>query len=465
MQIRSGQRRLSNQVLFHLGTSYFAAVARVVSWLIVSAVVFRWGGPEQLALLMLVRGTIGLLSYVSLGLTPALIHHLSKGSESTVAPDVLVEATDNAVLTESKSPWDSGLIFVHALALTMAAGVLGGGIVIAYAVGFSWIHGNHPSWEGFTYWVVILVGTGLILRLVGDVFGAGLQASQQIGRDSISQVIAETIFVLGTVWIPLAPVIAAAVGFALANATLLCCRVVLYRNGFSRKWHGFEPAVAKMLLISGLFVLIAQLADWFYAPFNQILIERYLSVETLAAYVPALQVDAALLLLVSGLSVVMLPYAARAMQSHDYLRLRRIYLSGTLFALGVLSVAAVVVVWQDEWLFTRWFGDSLPQTQAMLPWIMVHTVIGASAMPARAVLLGMGHFKVYAIAALAGGMANLILAVIFLVTTSWGIYAIIYATILTVSIRCLIWMPAYVLVVTNPDRAKNFLQSQPGSSS
>ncbi|GIW78136.1 MAG: hypothetical protein KatS3mg104_3199 [Phycisphaerae bacterium] len=79
MQIRSGHRNSLSQVLFHVGTSYTAAVARVVSWLIVSAIVFRRGGAEQLALLMLVRGTIGLLSYVSLGLGPALIHHLSKG--------------------------------------------------------------------------------------------------------------------------------------------------------------------------------------------------------------------------------------------------------------------------------------------------------------------------------------------------------------------------------------------------
>ncbi|GIW78134.1 MAG: hypothetical protein KatS3mg104_3197 [Phycisphaerae bacterium] len=84
-------------------------------------------------------------------------------------------------------------------------------------------------------------------------------------------------------------------------------------------------------------------------------------------------------------------------------RLRKIYISGTMFALCVLSAAAGVIVWQAEWLFTRWFGDSLPMTREILPWILIHTIIGASALPARAVMLGMGHFKAYAISALVGG--------------------------------------------------------------
>lgn len=454
MQIRSGHRNSLSQVLFHVGTSYTAAVARVVSWLIVSAIVFRRGGAEQLALLMLVRGTIGLLSYVSLGLGPALIHHLSKGATGSELSFVMSGDLKNPVSSGPDHSRKAQSIFLHALILSVIAGVLGVGMVVVYGVCFSTIHENHPSWQGLTFPVVVLMGAGLVIRLVSDVFGAGLQADHRIGRDSIFQIITEGIFVFGVVWLAYAPVIAAAGAFFMANSVLLCGRFLLCRNVLKEKWSGFDPTIAKMLLTSGTFVLIAQLADWFYAPVNQILIEQYLSVEALAVYVPALQVDSALLLLVSGVSVVMLPYAAQAMREHDYPRLRRIYISGTMFALCVLSAAAVVVVWQAEWLFTRWFGDSLPMTRAILPWILIHTIIGASALPARAVMLGMGHFKAYTISALVGGVSNLILAVTFLHTTSWGIRSVIYATILTVGIRCLIWMPIYVLTITDPNREK-----------
>jgi hypothetical protein len=57
----------------------------------------------------------------------------------------------------------------------------------------------------------------------------------------------------------------------------------------------------------------------------------------------------------------------------------------------------------------------------------------------------MGRFKAYALSAIIGGVANVVLAMVFLSTTSLGLRGIIYATIITVVARCLIWMPVYTL--------------------
>lgn len=432
-------RRLrGNPFLVQVLVSYAAATARVASWLIVSAVVFRWGGADQLALLMLVRGTIGILTYTSLGMTPALVQQLSK-------PLPTVETPDSGSVASRPEVSDPKRVFHTALVLTFLACAVGSGLVLLYAFEFSRVHGSLPGLSVNPFTVVLLIGMGVLVRIGGDTFGAKLQANRKIGRDSVSQVAGEVVFVLGALLIDLNPVDAAAMGFLLGSLTTFVLRAIQSIDWDEISLNLFDTRIARLLLAGGAFVMVAQAADWLYAPANQILIGRFLSVQAIADYVPALQVDAAMLLLVSGLATVLLPYAARAMHIGHYTDLRIIYVGGTVLSLIILSVGAITICLIDGWLFEKWFGDPLPATQAILPLVMVHTVAGGSASIGRSVLFGMGKFKAYAISAIVGGVASVGLAVVFLMTTSLGLRGIIFATIITVVIRCLIWMPIYTL--------------------
>src|SRR5688500_17863938 len=62
-----------------LATTYAAAAARVGSWAAVSALVFR-ADPAAFALLALVRATLGLLNYTTVGLAPAMVRMLAGAS-------------------------------------------------------------------------------------------------------------------------------------------------------------------------------------------------------------------------------------------------------------------------------------------------------------------------------------------------------------------------------------------------
>src|SRR2546423_14642494 len=53
-------------------SAYVASASRIGSWVIVSALVYR-RSPDAFARLALVRGTLGILNYCSLGLLPAMI--------------------------------------------------------------------------------------------------------------------------------------------------------------------------------------------------------------------------------------------------------------------------------------------------------------------------------------------------------------------------------------------------------
>src|SRR4051812_27903870 len=58
-------------------SAYAASAARVLSWVAVSALLFRVD-PLQFAMLALIRGTVGLLNYTSLGLAPAMVRALAE---------------------------------------------------------------------------------------------------------------------------------------------------------------------------------------------------------------------------------------------------------------------------------------------------------------------------------------------------------------------------------------------------
>src|SRR5438045_2706603 len=63
-----------------LVSAYAATSAKLASWALVSAVVFR-ADARAFALLALVRATIGILNYTSLGLAPGMIRLLTESKD------------------------------------------------------------------------------------------------------------------------------------------------------------------------------------------------------------------------------------------------------------------------------------------------------------------------------------------------------------------------------------------------
>jgi O-antigen/teichoic acid export membrane protein len=201
----------------------------------------------------------------------------------------------------------------------------------------------------------------------------------------------------------------------------------------------------RRLLALGALVSLAQVADFLYAPTDYILINRLISPRAVAYYAPAVQIDAALLLVVGAISTVLLPKAAVAHTAGDHAALRRYFVRGTLVSGGLLLLAGACVYFLSPWIFRLWLGDALPQTQAILPLVLVHTVVGGSSGVGRAILLGMGKVKPFAIAALVAGVANVVLSYTFVKVFGLGLNGIVYGTIVAVVGRCVLWQPWYVL--------------------
>ncbi|MBC7782620.1 MAG: hypothetical protein H7144_02180 [Burkholderiales bacterium] len=438
-------------LLSALLTSYASSIARVLSWAIAAAVVYRYQGADELAVLMLLRGMVGLLSYMTAGLTPSLVHALSRPSAVITLNDS-DGPLDYEPVTPRQTQPTHDTIFNTALIVVICASGVAAAAAFFYASHLDWFHQIAAS-QPFSataqdaYRITLGLAMAVILRSLSEVPAAKLQATGGQTFDNVCQIAAELLF-MGRVLVfarHSGADVAVSDAFAMSSIGLVLMRFSAL--GLYAKFAGFriDLRVVPYLLAMGAWVTLSQIADWFYAPFNQVLIDRYLDTSMIARYVPAIQIDGAMLLLVSGIAVALLPRAASMFHDANWAALRRDYIYGTAVSLLLLAAGAVVVCLIDGWLFQKWFGNPLVGTQEILPWVMVHTVIGGSASIGRSVLFGMGRMKPYAITAIVGGVSNAVLASIVVTTTDWGLKGIIWVTIFTVFCRCALWLPWYTL--------------------
>lgn len=445
-------------------SAYILTLARIASWIVVSAIVFRRLGPSDFAIVALIRSTVGLLSYVSFGIGPAIIRLLSIAEKTPLAtlasssvesvPQIPTSTNVLGYARDSAPPKPNEeilSIYVTGERIALALGLVGLLLTAVYSQVYSLLHEIPDSQERDSNFLVLTFGVGIVLRMISDAPSALLQVRGRIAVDNAFAAATEMVWAAVAFWAISyndADIYAVGSAFLLANLLLLTARAVAGRleaRSLTSAVGRYNPAIRNTLLSFGLLVTVAQLADFLYAPVDYILINRLINPDAVAIYAPAVHIDAALLLLVTGLATVLLPKAAIAHAGGDIARVRRYYLRGTLATAAMLIAGAIAVWMLSPWIFRLWLGDEMSATRAILPLVLIHTVVGGSSAVGRSILLGMGKVHAFTIAVLVTGVSNVILGYIFVRWFDLGLRGIVFATIIVVVARAGVWMPWYVL--------------------
>jgi len=437
-----------------IASAYLASASRIGSWVVVSALVYRSLGADEFGVLALIRGTLGVLNYVTVGLAPALIHRAAAADRPRTVLSA-PERSDIDVLSYAAPPEpDISLasLYRNALAIAYMAGVAGAIGTVTYALLFSRIYPVSGMAAGEDERLaVIWFGFGIMIRLMSDAPGAVLQVRSRIAMDNAFVAAGDF------AW---AALVAIVIHFRHSEALTRIAALYL-ASGFiplvGRQRAGARITgvrqlrmeqvswpVMQLLLSYGSLVVLAQLADYLYAPTDYILIGRLLFPKDLASYAPAVQIDAGLLLLVTGLSAVLLPKTAVAHAAGSRETVRRYYVRGTTASLAMLAAASAIIWLISPWLFRLWLGNPMPATQAILPLVLLNTVLGGSSAVGRSILLAVGKARPFTIAAITSGTINVACSYVFVRYFGLGLRGIVLGTIVAVVGRCVIWMPWYV---------------------
>jgi O-antigen/teichoic acid export membrane protein len=434
-----------------IATAYMASGAKIASWVVVSAIVFRVGGVAEFGLLALIRATIGVLQYAAMGLGPALVK-LSAEAEAAAVP-AAAEAGNAAVLSYYAENPRAGILKLYSNAISFAAiSALVGVILIGlYAALFNKLHNVPLILVRTAMLSVTFIGFGLLLRLISEAPGAILQTRGRIARDNRFVVEAELAWIAMALLLVLSnfllakPLLYAAQAYLLSSLWLLVRRASEVHAIVGTPSFRLDGEILRNILRIGGLVTLAQLADYLYAPTDYILINHFLGARAVANYAPAIQIDAGMLLLVASIAAVLFPRSAVAHSAGDLAVVRKYYLRGTLASAGILLVASVLMWAAAPLLFRLWLGNSMPITRTILPLVLIHTTIGGSAMVGRSVLLSAGKFTPFANSVLVAGAINVFFSYLFVKHFQLGLRGIIYGTIIAVVVRCVLWMPWYVM--------------------
>lgn len=434
-------------------SAYVAAGARVLSVAIVSAVLLRRTHEVYFAVFVIVRAMVGLSSYFFAGVAPALQRALATATVQPFGRDPSEAAGSVPVLAYGRSRRSiDAIVYGNALSLGGVAAIACFALLLIYSNSFIDIHGELVT----RYWLlapfVLRFGLGQLFRNLSEIPAAALQVRGHIALDNCMVAIAElgwaslSVAAIGREY---AQTFAAVASLYLASGFLLMLlRLIAVRVLGLREWFADLPPswrITRELLGFGLLVVAAQVADFLYGPFATLLAQHFLGAQAVADYAPALQIDSAMLLTVGAISTVLLPKTATAQARGDIPLVRRYYIRGTFASAAILAFTAVIVLGLAPVIFTLWLGNTKPATRALLPFILIHTVVGGSAMVGRSILLGMGKVKPFTISVLIAGVSNVILSYVFVRYLHLGLNGIIYGTIVAVVGRCAIWMPWYVL--------------------
>ena len=455
-----------------VASAYAAVAARIGGLLLVSAAIYRGAGAEEFAVFNLIRATVGLLNYTGLGLGPAMVRMLAAAHRPSAAATV-AESDPEFIADESGARVLAYATPSHADPLAKpsvdvyAAGEVTALLLGAAGLAFAIVHAKFtPELYGLTtpqllaedaFHLSLGLGVAIVLRLVSEPLGAVLQVNGRVALDNTLLALTE-VFAAGMAAFAVRKghnLTAVGYWYAVGAFFLLALRFVAARRAAPNVLAGSiwtaRPNLSlllqntKALLAFGVLVTLAQLADYLYSPTDYLLINWLLTLKDVGDYAPAVQIDAGLLTLVTGLSAVVLPRAAVAHSGGNSEVVRRYYLKGTVASTALLLLAALAVWALSPWILKLWLGHDMPETRAILPLVLIHTVVGGSAAVGRSVLLGMGKVKPFTASVLIAGVANVVLSYVFVRYFGWGLRGIVLGTIIAVVARAGVWTPWYVM--------------------
>ena len=180
-----------------IASAYLASGARIASWVVISALVYRYEGPFDFGLLAVVRGTIGILNYTSLGLAPAMIRFLAGAGTPGATGNRVIPISDRL---EYATPSREQIVFSNGVAVALVAACIGLAITLFYSSIFDKITRVPDRLVGDGASLVFLFGMGAVLRLLSDAAGALLQTRGRISLDNQILALTELVWVIG-IWI------------------------------------------------------------------------------------------------------------------------------------------------------------------------------------------------------------------------------------------------------------------------
>src|SRR6266700_137263 len=149
-------------------TAYMASGAKILSWVVVSAIVFRIGGVAEFGLLALIRATIGILQYASMGLGPALVKLSAEVDAANVSSPAAPGSKPVLAYYADNPQLGIGRLYSNAISFAAITALVGVVLIGFYGALFDRLHNVPLILQRTAMMAVLFIGFGLLLRLISE---------------------------------------------------------------------------------------------------------------------------------------------------------------------------------------------------------------------------------------------------------------------------------------------------------
>jgi len=419
---------LRHRVAIATATNYCGKVVTVGATFLVTPVILHSIGPAPYGLWMMINSIAGYGVLLDCGMANTLIKYVAEYQ----ARRELVAA---------------GPLVATSLTLYTAFCLLG--LVISSIAAFllrHWqpVHGiDAPV-------VVFLIGCNIALALPGAVPSAVLRGLQRFELVNAINVFTTIAGVIATVTVLKAG--CGLVGMLYLNLIMLAVGQVLSVAAVRK----IAPELPFKLVIPAkrdthkifsfsISVLAVQISGRLQTKTDEIVIGMMASLAATAPYTVARRLSVLPQILVDQFLQVILPVASEIHATKDHEKLCRLFVTSSRIAIAAVMPVGLLLAASSSIILTQWVGREYEKASAVAVILVASAMINTSVWPAASILQAMARHRVLAIAALANGIANLILSIVFL--RWYGLVGVATATLLPTVAECLLFVWPYALGV------------------
>ena len=305
------------------------------------------------------------------------------------------------------------------------------------------------------YYLFAFTFLGFLVSLLGGVFGTSMYARNRLDLSQfveISRVLTRLIIIVlffiifrpSLLYVGLANLIAAIVATIIS---FINWRKLTPQLRLNLKFYDFSKLY--QILGMGGWLIVNMVGYLLFLRIDLIIVNKFLGTELAGSYAAVLQWNSLLRTIGGVLSAVIGPmilisYASSKM--NDVIRFGK--LGVKILAISVAIITGVISGFAAD-LLGLWLEDEFRQYGLLLIVMLFHLTVNLGVLPLLSINTALNKVKIPGIVSLFMGLANLILALIFVLIFDWGMYGVAIAGGIALTLKNGLFTPWYASRILN----------------
>lgn len=417
-------------ILRNVSSNWLGFALNAAVTLALTPFVLRHLGPAGYGIWILSSSVIGYYGFLDLGFRAGVTQYLTR-------------YLANGDLDRASECMSSSVAALAAL----------GGFMVILSVGAAYLAPRWfefpPEWVNEAFWCILIVGGSSGLQFALSPFTSVFAATQRFDLANLIGVVTRLLTAAGIV-------IALRSGYGLIGVSVATCAGSLIdyyirwyaarrlAPGIEVSWRRVSLARLKEISAFGAWNFLISLNAFIYQHVPNILIGAFLPIVAVGRYALSVGLVRQINSSLGPVGQVIYPAAAALDVKGDKSGLERLYHDGSrLMMLVMLPVTMLAYFWAEDfyrlWVGRAYLSGSAYPSVALVFRVLVFSIVTNYSNVAGHILMGAGHVRSVAIAAICGSLINLTLSVILV--RFYGLIGVAVAVVIASAVIDLVSMP------------------------